>query len=103
MAIDSMPAHLPHIKAGRLRALGVASQKRSAQLPDVPTMSEAGLPGFESYTDYALYSPAGTPKAVVALLNKEMNGVLELPDLRAKLAGIGIEVTAGTPQGLQKE
>jgi tripartite-type tricarboxylate transporter receptor subunit TctC len=103
LAIDSLPAHLPHIKAGRLRALGVASRKRSAQLPDVPTMSEAGLPGFESYTDYALYAPAGTPKAVVALLNKEMNGVLELPDLRAKLAGIGIEVTGGTPEGLQKE
>jgi len=103
MAIDSLPAHLPHIKAGRLRALGVASRKRSAQLPDVPTMSEVGLPGFESYTDYALYAPAGTPKAIVALLNKEMGVVLELPDLRARLGGIGIEVTGGTPEALQKE
>ncbi len=103
LTIDSLPAHLPHIQAGRLRALGVARQNRSAQLPDVPTMSEAGLPGFESYTDYALYAPAGTPNAIVALLNKETNTVLQLPDLRAKLAAIGIEVAGSTPQALQAE
>lgn len=103
MAIDSLPAHLPHIKAGRLRALGVARKTRSAQLPDVPTMSEAGLPGFESYTDYALYAPAGTPKPVVARLNREMQPVLQLPDLRAKLDGIGIEVAGTTPDALRKE
>jgi tripartite-type tricarboxylate transporter receptor subunit TctC len=103
MTIDSLPAHLPHIKAGRLRALGVARRTRSAQLPDVPTMSEAGLPGFESYTDYALYAPAGTPKPVVALLNRETNAVLLLPDLRAKLAEIGIEVSGSTPAALQAE
>ena len=103
MAIDSLPAHLPHIKAGRLRALGVARLTRSPQLPDVPTMSESGLPGFESYTDYALYAPAGTPKAVVALLNKETNAVLQLPDLRAKLADLGIEIAGSTPEALQAE
>ena len=103
MTIDSLPAHLPHIQAGRLRALGVARKTRSSQLPDVPTMAEAGLPGFESYTDYALYAPAGTPKTIVTLLNKEMAVVLELPDLRVKLAGIGIDVTGGTPEALQKE
>ena len=103
MAIDSMPAHLPHIKAGRLRALGVASRKRSDQLPDVPTMSEAGLPGFESYTDYALYAPAGTSRAIVLLLNRETNTVLQLADLRAKLGVIGIEITGSTPQALQAE
>jgi tripartite-type tricarboxylate transporter receptor subunit TctC len=103
MAIDSLPAHIPHIKAGRLRALGVARKTRSAQLPDVPTMSEAGLPGFESYTDYALYAPAGTPKAIVALLNREMNPILQLPDLRAKLDGIGIEVGGSTSEALRTE
>ena len=66
-------------------------------------MSEAGLPGFESYTDYALYSPAGTPKAIVALLNRETTAVLLLPDLRAKLDGIGIEVGGGTPEALGAE
>ncbi len=103
MAIDSLPAHLPHIKAGRLRALGVARLARSPQLPEVPTMSEAGLPGFESYTDYALYAPAGTPKPIVARLNKETNAVLQLPDLRAKLADLGIEIAGSTPEALQAE
>lgn len=103
LAIDSLPAHIPHIQAGRLRALGVARRNRSDQLPDVPTMSEAGLPGFESYTDYALYAPAGTSKAIVALLNRETNTVLQLPDLRAKLAGIGIEVAGSTPEALGAE
>ena len=103
LAIDSLPAHLPHIKAGRLRALGVARRTRSDQLPEVPTMSEAGLAGFESYTDYALYAPASTPRAIVALLNRETNAVILLPDLRAKLAAIGIETAGSTPEALQSE
>ena len=103
MAIDSLPAHIPHIQSGRLKALGVARKTRSAQLPDVPTMTEAGLPGFESYTDYALYAPAGTPKAIVAALNKETNAVLLLSDLRAQLAGLGIEIAGSTPEDLGAE
>ncbi|HSE00442.1 MAG TPA: tripartite tricarboxylate transporter substrate binding protein [Burkholderiales bacterium] len=102
-AIDSLPAHIPHIQAGRLKPLGVARKNRSPQLPDVPTMSEAGLPGFESYTDYALYAPAGTPRATIAILNRETGAVLLLPDLRAKLAGIGIEVAGSTPEALGAE
>jgi tripartite-type tricarboxylate transporter receptor subunit TctC len=101
--IDSLPAHIPHIKAGRLRALGVARKTRSPQLPDVPTMSEAGLPGFESYTDYALYAPAGTPRNVVVLLNRETNAVLQLADLRGKLGEIGIEIAGSTPEALRAE
>ena len=103
MALDSMPAHLPHIKAGRLRALAVASRQRSPQLPEVPTMTEAGLPGFVSHTDYALYAPARTPKDIVALLNRETNTVLQLADLRAKLAANGIEISGSTPEALQAE
>jgi tripartite-type tricarboxylate transporter receptor subunit TctC len=103
MALDSMPAHLPHIKAGRLRALAVASRQRSAQLPDVPTLSELGLTGFQSNTDYALYAPARTPKDIIALLNREMNVVLQQPDVRAKLAAQGIEVSGSSPEALHKE
>lgn len=103
LAIDSLPAHIPHIKAGRLRALGVARKTRSPQLPDVPTMAEVGLAGFESYTDYALYAPAGTSKAIVALLNREVIPVLQMADLRAKLEVIGIEVAGSTPEALRKE
>ena len=92
-----------HIRSGKLKAVGVSGTQREESLPDVPTMTEAGLPGFESYTDYALYAPAGTPKAIVARLNKETNVVLQLADLRAKLDGIGIEVAGSTPEALQKE
>ena len=103
MALDSMPAHLPHIKSGRLRALAVASLKRSAQLPDVPTISEAALPGFQANTDYALYAPAGTPNEIVARLNRETIAALEQPDLRAKLAALGIEVSGSTPEAMRAE
>ena len=103
MAIDSMPAHLPLIKTGRLRALAVANPQRSSQLPDVPTISEAGVPGFQSNTDYAIYAPAGTPKEIVARLNRETIAVLEQPDLKARLAALGIEVSGSTPDALRAE
>jgi len=103
MALDSMPAHLPHIKAGRLRALAVASRQRSAQVPVAPTLIEAGLPGFQSNTDYALYAPARTPKDIVALLNRETNVVLQQPDVRVRLAAQGIEISGTTPEALQAE
>jgi tripartite-type tricarboxylate transporter receptor subunit TctC len=103
MALDSMPAHLPHIKTGRLRALAVASLKRTPQLPDVPTMIEAGMPGFQSNTDYALFAPARTPKEIVARLNRETVVVLDMPDLKARLATIGIEVTGSTPEAMRAE
>ena len=103
VAIDSLPAHVPHIKAGRLRALGVARKTRSPQLPEVPTMSEAGLPGFESYTDYALYAPLGTAKTIVALLNQHTIALLQLSDVRSRLDALGIEVAGSTPEALHKE
>jgi tripartite-type tricarboxylate transporter receptor subunit TctC len=103
MALDSMPAHLPHIKAGKLRALAVASRGRSPQLPDVPTMIELGYPGFISHTDYALYAPARTPADIVVVLNRETNALLQLLDVRAKLAPLGIEVSGGTPESLRAE
>ena len=103
MALDSMPAHLPHIKSGRLRALAVASPQRSPQLPDVPTISEAGVPGFQSNTDYALYAPAGTPKEIIARLNRETVAVLEQADLKARLAALGIEVSGSTPDAMRAE
>ncbi len=103
MALDSMPAHLPHITSGRLRALAVASRQRSPQLPETPTLSESGLPGFQSNTDYALYAPARTPKDIIALLNRETNVVLQQPDVSARLAAQGIEVSGSTPEALQAE
>jgi tripartite-type tricarboxylate transporter receptor subunit TctC len=103
MALDSLPAYLPHLKAGKLRALAVASRGRSPVLPDLPTMAEAGVPGVVSATDYALFAPAGTPQEIVALLNREVNAVLEMPDLRAKLAAQGVEIVGGTPESVRAE
>jgi tripartite-type tricarboxylate transporter receptor subunit TctC len=103
MALDSLPAYIPHLKAGKLRALAVASRERSSLMPELPTMAEAGVPGVVSATDYALYAPAGTPKDVIALLNREVNAVLQMPDLRAKLAAQGIEAVGGASESLQAE
>src|SRR5437667_59185 len=85
MALDSLPAYIPHLKAGRVRALAVASRERSSLMPELPTMAEAGVPGVVSATDYALYAPAGTAREIILLLNREINAVLQLPDLREKL------------------
>lgn len=103
MALDSLPAYLPHLKAGKVRALAVASRERSRVLPELPTMAEAGVPGVISATDYAIYAPAGTPREIIARLNREVNAVLELPDLREKLAAQGIEIVGGTPESVQAE
>jgi tripartite-type tricarboxylate transporter receptor subunit TctC len=103
MALDSLPAYIPHLKSGKLRALAVASRSRSSVMPELPTMAEAGVPGVVSQTDYALYAPAATPREIVVLLNRETNAVLQLADLRAKLAAQGIEITGGTPESLQAE
>ena len=102
MAIDSLPAHLPHIKSGKVRVLAVASATRAATLPDVPTMAEAGLPGYESATNYTLFAPAGTPKDVIALLNKETNAILQMPDVREKLQAQGIVITGGSVESVER-
>jgi len=103
MALDSLPAYLSHLKAGRVRALAVASRGRSPVLPELPTMTEAGVPGVISATDYAMFAPAGTPKEIITLLNREIGAVLEAPDLRAKLGAQGIEIVPGTPESVQAE
>ncbi|HYR34141.1 MAG TPA: tripartite tricarboxylate transporter substrate binding protein [Burkholderiales bacterium] len=103
MALDSLPVYIPHLKSGKLRALAVATRQRSPLYPELPTMAEAGVTGVVSQTDYAMYAPAGTPREVVLRLNREVNGVIQLDDLRAKLAGQGIELFGGTPESLAAE
>ena len=100
MALDSMPPHLPHIKSGKLRALAVTSAQRSPVLPDLPTVAEAALPGFMSVAPYALFAPAGTPAGIIVLINREVNAVLLLPEVRDKLAEQGIETSGSTPEAL---
>jgi tripartite-type tricarboxylate transporter receptor subunit TctC len=103
MALDSLPAYIPHLKSGKLRALAIASRSRSVLMPELPTMAEAGVPGVVSSTDYALYAPSGTPREIVVRLNRDTNAVLQLADLREKLAAQGIEAVGGTPESMQAE
>ncbi len=88
---------LPYIKAGRLRALAVTSARRSAALPEVPTMAEAGLPGYESSQWYGVLAPAGTPRDIVIRLNAEIVRALQAADVRGRLAADGAEPVGGSP------
>jgi tripartite-type tricarboxylate transporter receptor subunit TctC len=97
---DNMPSALPVAKEGKLRALAVTSAKRHPAAPDIPTMAESGLPGFDATSWFAVYAPAGTPPDVVAKLNTEIDRILALPDVKEKLAGIGLDVVGGPPDQL---
>jgi tripartite-type tricarboxylate transporter receptor subunit TctC len=88
----------PHIKAGRLRALAVTGKSRLALLPEVPTLAEAGLPGYEAGSWYGILAPAGTPGAIVARLNAEINQAMRQPEVRERLAAEGAETLGGTPE-----
>ncbi|MES3003031.1 MAG: tripartite tricarboxylate transporter substrate binding protein [Pseudomonadota bacterium] len=95
------PALLPHIKAGKMRALAVSSPKRMSQLPEVPTVAQSGVPGtkgFEADQWYGLVAPAGTPADIVALLNQQVNKALSSDEVRTRLATEGAEATPVTPQ-----
>jgi tripartite-type tricarboxylate transporter receptor subunit TctC len=80
------PTALPFVTAGRLKALAVASKQRSVSLPDVPTLDEVGIPGVYTSTFYGIMAPAGTPKPIVDRLNKEINAILQSPDMQARVA-----------------
>jgi tripartite-type tricarboxylate transporter receptor subunit TctC len=91
MSFDTVTPVLPHIKAGKLRALAVTTAKRSSALPDVPTLEEAGLKGFDIGTWFGVLAPVATPKDVVAKLNAEMVKVIKSPDFRKRMDEIGAE------------
>ena len=100
MMVTSAPITLPHVRTGRLRALGVTSARRMAAAPDIPTIAEAGVPGYESLAWYALLAPAGTPRETSAQLNKDVVGVLHAQSVSDRLGNEGIEVVAGSPDEL---
>ncbi|MBA4177881.1 MAG: tripartite tricarboxylate transporter substrate binding protein [Leptothrix sp. (in: Bacteria)] len=101
LAIGSVFVTKPHIDSKRLRPLVVTTDKRSAQLPDVPTLAESGYPGFNAPAWWAVLAPAKTPPEIVARVNSEINKALQLPDVAAKLAAQGIVVNIGTPAAAQ--
>jgi len=96
------PGAVPHIQAGRMRALAVAGAKRSSTLPELPTMSEAGVPGFEASTWYALLAPANTPRDIVAKVNGDVARILRQPEVHARLAAMAIEIAGGSPEDLAR-
>jgi len=89
---------MPHVRSGRLRALGVTSVKRSASLPEVPAIAEAGVPGYETTQWSAILTPARTPRAIVAKLSAEIDRALQRDDVRKQLANLGVEPAGGTPK-----
>jgi tripartite-type tricarboxylate transporter receptor subunit TctC len=89
---------VPSVKGGKTRALAVTSSQRMPLLPDVPTMAEAGLPGFESYNWQGVVVPAATPRAIVDRLNKELNAILAQPDQRDAILATASEPAGGTPE-----
>jgi tripartite-type tricarboxylate transporter receptor subunit TctC len=93
---------LPHVKAGKIRAIATTGAARSALLPDVPTVAESGYPGYEATNWYAYLAPAGTPKDVLAQLNRELVQALNAPDVRDQLHRQGVEAKPGTPEELTK-
>jgi tripartite-type tricarboxylate transporter receptor subunit TctC len=95
---DTVASCLPHVKAGKLRAIGVATAKRSASLPDVPTIAEAALPGFEVTTWFGFLAPAKTPPEIIAKLNAEVVKILNMPDVRERLIASGSEPVGNTPE-----
>lgn len=98
--IDTIPALGQHINAGAIRGIAVSSLQRSALMPNVPTLSESGLPGFESVGKQWVFAPAGTPKAMVEKFSAELGAVLNTPDVKASILGKGIEVATTTPAQL---
>lgn len=98
MTAVSVNTSLPHIRSGRARALALASSKRSPALPDLPTLAESGVAGGEADNWLAMLAPPNLPPDIAATLTREVNATLQLPDVKEKLAAIGLEVVAGSPQ-----
>ena len=94
----SVPTAIPYIKAGRLRGLGVTTAKRTPALPEVPSIAEAGLPGYEATQWFGVLAPAGTPRAIIDRLHQELSRAVRSPDVKERLTSEGADIVAGTPE-----
>lgn len=99
---DSVTSALPHVRSGRLRALAVTTATRSSAMPDLPTIAEAGLPGYDLSPWFAVYMPAGTPAPVVQKIHKALTDAMKLPEVKARFATIGAEPIGSTPEQLAR-
>jgi tripartite-type tricarboxylate transporter receptor subunit TctC len=98
---SALPSAAPQIRSGKLIPIAVTSDTRADIFPDIPTIAESGYPGFESVASYGFFAPAGTPKAIIDKLNKDINAVLLDPQLKEKLLAQGIEIEGSSPEALQ--
>ena len=98
VTMDNMPPYIPQVKAGKIRALAVSPARRSPAMPELPTVAEAGVPGYDSGAWFGLVAPANTPKDIVNQLSRETARILKLPDVSARLADLGAEPVGGTPE-----
>ncbi len=96
--IGNMPPTVPHVKSGKLRALAVTTKSRSALMPELPTMTEAGLPGYETVAWFGVLAPAGTPPEIVNRLSVEIGKIARSPEMRERLLAMGAEPVGGTPE-----
>lgn len=99
---EAIGAATQYAKSGRLRALGISTLKRSAGMPDIPTISEAGVPGYQMTTWHSVCAPAATPTAIIAKLNREIVAGINEPDARERLTELGTELLPSTPQELRE-
>ena len=100
MMFDNMPSSLSLVREGKLRALGVTSSTRSPAAPDIPTIAESGLPGFDAVSWFALFAPANTPKPIIDKLQNEVRGILKTPEVSKRLSDNGLDPVGGTPDEL---
>ena len=103
MMFTLLPSVLQHVKTGALRPIAIAAERRDPSLPDVPTFAEAGMPGFVSDSWYGILAPAGTPRAIVARLNAEVQRALAHPDVKRRLAAEGAEPRGNSPEQFEAE
>jgi tripartite-type tricarboxylate transporter receptor subunit TctC len=101
VAFDNVASAIPHMKAGKLRALAVTTATRSGVAPDVPTLAESGLPGYELSSWQAVFAPAGTPKPIIDRLYAEISKILQMPDVQKRLTDLGLDLSGMPPQQLE--
>jgi tripartite-type tricarboxylate transporter receptor subunit TctC len=100
MYFSTIPAAIAHVNAKRLRALAVTTKNRVDLIPTIPTVAESGLPGFEVVGWFGIFAPAGTPKIAITRLNKELNIILKMPDMRQQITARGLIPGGGSPEQL---
>ena len=99
VSFDTTPAAMPHVKSGRLRALAAAAPQRLASLPDLPTASEAGVPGYTMSSWYGVFAPAGIPAALVRRIHADVNRAMDLPEVKAQMVELGTDgARTATPE-----